>query len=145
MRNSKIAVAGLLITAALTVLTGCKSRSLADGVYEGKSSVYEGEGGGAGYGVATVTISGGVITDCVYLTYEPDGTLKDEEYGKQSGEIANPDFYNKAQRAVMASTKYGEDLVKVQDAKAVDAITGATISYNEFKEAVADALRQAKK
>ena len=145
MKKSKILAVGLLTVAALSLFTGCNNVSYKDGVYEGKSSVHDSEdGGGAGYGVVTITISGGEITDCVYLTYEPDGTLKDENYGKQDGEVANADFYNKAQRAVMASTKYGEQLKATKNVKEVDAITGATISYNEFEEAVADALEQAK-
>ena len=130
-------------------LAGCggsKKAAYKDGTYEGKSSVYEGdeEGNGDGYGVATVTLKDGVITFCEFNTYQPDGTLKDEEYGKQNGEIANADFYNKAQRAVLASHGYGEQLSITGDVSKVDAVSGATISYKEFKEAVADALDQAK-
>ena len=144
MKNTGI----LLLAGALTAaaLTGCGgSKSYKDGTYEGKSSVYEGEedGSGAGYGVATVTISGGKITGCEFKTYEPDGTLKGPDYGKQDGEIANQDFYNKAQRAVQASTKYGEQLAEVGNLADVDAISGASISFKEFNEAVNDALDQA--
>ena len=116
-----------------------------DGTFEGQSQLYEGEddGSAAGYGVVSITIKDNVITECEYSTYEPDGTLKDSEYGKQNGEVANQDFYNKAQRAVQACTKYAEQLVEVGDAKKVDAISGATVSYNEFQEAVEDALNKA--
>ncbi|MBQ8305411.1 MAG: FMN-binding protein [Blautia sp.] len=136
-------LAGALMAAALTGCGG--SKSFKDGTYEGKSSVYEGEedGSGAGYGVAKVTISGGKITGCEFQTFEPDGTLKGPDYGKQNGEIANQDFYNKAQRAVQASTKYGEQLAEAGNLADVDAISGATISFNEFNEAVNDALDQA--
>ena len=137
-------LAGVLMTAALAGCGGGRD-SYTDGTYEGKSSVYEGEedGSGAGYGVATVTISGGKITGCEFKTYEPDGTLKGPDYGKQDGEIANQDFYNKAQRAVQASTKYGEQLAEVGNLADVDAISGASISFKEFNEAVNDALDQA--
>ena len=130
----------------LSLLAGCGGASYRDGVYEGKSAVYEGEedGSGAGYGVATLTIEGGKITACEFRTYEPDGSLKDENYGKQNGEVANRDFYNKAQRAVQASARYAQQLAAAGELKNVDAITGATISYNEFQEAVRDALNQAK-
>ena len=84
------------------------------------------------------------ITACEYNTYELDGTLKDENYGKKDGEVANQDFYNRAQRARLACPKYAEQLVSTGDLKKVDGISGATISYNEFKEAVTDALNQAK-
>ena len=97
--------------AAVCIFAGCGGgkADYKDGTYEGKSSVFEGEeedGSGAGYGVVSLTLEGGKITAAEFTTYEPDGTLKDSEYGKQDGEIANQDFYNKAQRAVQASSKY---------------------------------------
>ena len=147
MKARHIAILALYALMTLALLTACGgSASYADGVYTGTSSVYEGDddGSGAGYGVATVTIQGGAITACEFQTYEPDGTLKDEDYGKQNGEVANRDFYNKAQRAVQASAKYGGMLVEAGSLKGVDAISGATISYGEFQEAVEDALSQAK-
>lgn len=135
-----------MLVLAMTLLAGCGAVSYADGTYQGKSSVYEGDedGSGAGYGEVSITITGGKITAAEFHTYEPDGTLKDENYGKQDGEIANRDFYNKAQRAVQGSAKYAEILVSRGDPKEVDAISGATISFNEFQEAVSDALSKAK-
>ena len=148
MKTRRIVILALYALLALSLLTACGgSASYADGTYTGTSSVYEGDddGSGAGYGVATLTIQGGAITACTFETFEPDGTLKDAEYGKQNGEIANRDFYNKAQRAVQASAKYGDMLVEAGKLKDVDAISGATISFSEFQEAVEDALSQAKK
>ena len=147
MKTRHIAILTLYALMLLALLTACGgSASYADGTYTGTSSVYEGDedGSGAGYGVATVTIQGGAITACTFETYEPDGTLKGEDYGKQNGEIANRDFYNKAQRAVQASAQYGDKLVAAGSLKDVDAISGATISFSEFQEAVEDALNQAK-
>ena len=138
---------GAVLSALL--LTGC-SASYADGTYTAQSSVYEGiededgDEGGDGYGVVTITVKDNVITDCEFTTYMTDGTVKDEEYGKKDGEIANQDYYNKAQRAVQASQNYAEQLAAKGDLKEVDAISGATISYDEFKEAVRLALKQAK-
>ena len=139
-------IALLCGTAAMSaMLTGCGAANYADGTYEGKSQVYEGdeEGNGDGYGVVTITIKDNTITACEYKTYQTDGTLKDDDYGKQNGEIANKDYYAKAQKAVKACSVYAEDLVG-KELGDVDAITGATISYNEFKEAAANALDQAK-
>ena len=102
------------------------------------------EGEGDGYGVVTLTIEGGAITACDFKTYEPDGTLKDEDYGKQNGEIANQDYYNKAQKALAGANEYAKILVEVGDYHAIDSISGATISYDQFMEAVDDALYQAK-
>ena len=147
MKTRQIVILVLYAIMALSLLTACGgSANYADGTYTGTSSVYEGDddGSGAGYGVATLTIQGGAITACTFETFEPDGTLKDEDYGKQNGEIANRDFYNKAQRAVQASAQYGDRLVAAGSLKDVDAISGATISFSEFQEAVEDALNQAK-
>jgi major membrane immunogen (membrane-anchored lipoprotein) len=103
----------------------------------------EDEGNGNGYGVVTLTIQDNTIVSCTYLTYEPDGTLKDEDYGLQDGAVANRDYYNKAQKAIAACDVYAEDLVETNDLKKVDAVSGATINYKNFEEAVKDALKQA--
>lgn len=148
MKTRRFVILTIYAIMVLTLLAACGGGSYANGTYTGRSSVHEGmedDGSGAGYGVATVTVQGGAITACVFETFEPDGTLKDAEYGKQNGEIANRDFYNKAQRAVQASAKYGDMLVEAGRLKDVDAISGATISFSEFQEAVEDALSQAKK
>ena len=143
-----ISAAALGILGTL-LLTGC-SANYADGTYTAQSSVYEGlededgDEGGDGYGVVTITLRDNVIVDCTFTTYMTDGTVKDADYGKRGGEIANQDYYNKAQRAVQASANYAEQLAVKGDLKQVDAISGATISYDEFKEAVRLALKQAK-
>ncbi len=128
-------------------LAGCGgSASYADGTYEGQSSVYEDEedGDGNGYGVVTLTIRDNVIAECEYHTFQVDGTPKDAEYGKANGVIANEDYYNKAQRAVKACDEYAKQLVETGDAGKVDCISGATVNYNEFQDAIKDALSQAK-
>ena len=140
---------GILIALGIlsVALAGCGApKNYADGTYEGKSSVFENEDGsedGNGYGVVTITIKDGKISDCTYQTFEPDGTLKDSEYGKKQGEVANKDFYNKAQKAVAACDQYASMLVANGQLDGIDAISGATINYNEFLEAVDDALAKA--
>jgi major membrane immunogen (membrane-anchored lipoprotein) len=140
-------IACICVSAAvLSILSGCGTKNYADGTYTGQSSVYESEedeGNGNGYGVVTLTIQDHTIVACTFLTYEPDGTLKDEDYGLQDGTVANRDYYNKAQKAIAACEVYAENLVQTNDVKKVDAISGATINYNNFKEAVKDALKQA--
>ena len=140
---SLMCISGLIAAS----LTACGSpKSYADGTYEGKSSVFENDDGsedGNGYGVVTITIKDGKISDCTYQTFEPDGKLKDSEYGKKQGEIANKDFYNKAQKAVAACDEYASMLVSNGQLEGIDAISGATINYNEFCEAVDDALSKA--
>ena len=149
MKKTAAALAVTLTLAAAAVCTGCGgSASYADGTYTAQSEVYEAlsedEEGGEGYGVVTITIKDNVIVDCEFTTYMPDGTIKDSEYGKEDGEIANQDYYNKAQRAVKGSQNYAEQLAAKGSLDQVDAVTGATISYDEFKEAVGLALKQAK-
>jgi major membrane immunogen (membrane-anchored lipoprotein) len=109
-----------------------------DGTYTGKSS--EDEKGA--YGEVTIVIEGGNVTDCAYVTWQKDGTIKDENYGKVNGEISNQDYYDKAQLAVEAMSKYASQFAETGDTSKVDAVSGATNSYNQFKEAVADALKE---
>ncbi len=141
-----------LAAAALTVisLAGCGGggkASYRDGTYTARSEVYENDDGsedGNGYGEVTITIRDNAIVDCVYKTYEPDGTLKDENYGKKSGGVANRDYFNKAQKAVAACDEYASQLIANGMLDGIDAISGATINYNEFVDAVTQALDQAK-
>lgn len=137
------------VLGAAALFTACGEKSYADGTYTAKSSVYESvdeeseDEGGNGYGIVTITIKDNVIIACEFETYELDGTLKDEDYGKKRGEIANADFYNKAQKAVAGSHNYAEQLAAKGSLSEVDAVSGATISYGQFKEAVKAALKQA--
>ena len=149
MKAKKLLAAGVVCGLAAAMMAGCGSSSsatYADGTYEGQSEVYESEDGseeGNGYGVVNITITDGKISDCTYQTFEPDGTLKDEEYGKAQGAVANKDYYNKAQKAVAACDEYASMLVANGSLGGIDAISGATINYNEFVEAVEKALDQA--
>lgn len=129
------------------LLCGCGEKTYKDGTYTGQSAVFEGdeEGNGDGYGVVTLTIKDNKITACEFKTYEPDGTLKDENYGKVNGEVMNQDFYNKAQKAVQGSAQYASLFLESGSLNPtdVDAITGATYSYDQFTDAVFNALEQA--
>ena len=126
---------------------GCGEKNYADGTYTARSQEYindeDDSTAGNGYGEVTLTIKDNTITDCTFNTFELDGTLKGEEYGKEGGEIKNKDFYNKAQKALAACDKYAEQLVSKGNIDEVDAISGATVNYNEFVEAVDEALKQA--
>ncbi len=144
------AAAAIMAAAFLLAASGCGGSGSAkykDGTYEGQSEVYENDDGtedGNGYGVVTLTIKDNAITECEYKTYEPDGTLKDENYGMQSGNVANKDFFRKAQKAVAACDEYASQLIQSGRVEDVDAISGATVNYNEFVEAANRALDKAK-
>ena len=132
----------------IAILTACGgSTKLADGSYEGTSSVYtnpDGSDAGNGYGVVKITVKDNAITECSFKTYEPDGKEKDSEYGKKQGSVANRDFYNKAQKAVKACDEYANLLVQSGNPDDIDAISGATINHDQFVEAAKIALDAAK-
>ena len=119
------------------------SAQLKDGTYTGQSSNFEGDAvEGAGYGVATVTIKDGEITECTFEAYELDGTLKDENYGQSLS--GNDNKYLKAQFAVNSCPEYAKALVEAGSIDGVDVISGATVMHDQFQEAVEDALSQAR-
>ena len=128
------------VLALAVVVSGCGSVSYQDGTYTAQSSPDE----DGDYGVVNLTITNGVVSDCEFLTYEWNGTFKGEEYGMEGGVIANQDYYNKAQNAVAAVKQYAKQYAETGDLKQVDAVSGATISYNQFLEAVDIALDAAK-
>lgn len=139
----------LAVTAAVLTV-GCGGTiAYKDGTYEGKSETfdYENEDGsdaGNGYGVVKITVKDQKIADCTFETYEPDGTKKDENYGKKQGSVAEKDYYNKAQKAVAACDEYANLLVQNGSLDGIDAISGATKNYEQFCDAVDKALENAK-
>jgi major membrane immunogen (membrane-anchored lipoprotein) len=141
MKKRGIPLILLFATVLLTgSLSGCGSPSYKDGVFSGKS----GQDDTGAWGEVALTIGEGKITDCRFVTRQKDGTIKDENYGKVNGEISNQDFYDKAQLAVDAMKRYAVQYVETQSLKELDAISGATIAYNQFIEAVENALEGAK-
>lgn len=124
----------LLFLSVMLLLAGCSG--LKNGSYEGKSS----EDSRGAYGVVKLKVEGGKITQAEFIQYNGDGTVKDENYGKEAGD----ENYQKAQNALKSAVQYAEKLMETQDIKKVDAISGATSSWNQFQEAAKDALGKAK-
>lgn len=146
----------MAVSMSVTLLAGCgqkegspvagqKDISLSgnykDGRYTAKSSA---DDNGA-VGEIALVIANGKITKVDYKGIKKDGKIKDGEYGKTSGKIENQEFYNKAQLAVKAAATYGPKLIETQDLEKIDAVSGATVSYNQFTEAAKKALKQADK
>jgi major membrane immunogen (membrane-anchored lipoprotein) len=133
----------LILPVLMSGCGGAASVSVSDGAYQ--DGTYTGESSkddkGA-YGEVTITIEGGKVTDCSYVTWQKDGTIKDEDYGKVNGEISNKEYYDKAQLAVDAMSKYARQFAETGDTAKVDAVSGATNSYDQFREAVEDALKE---
>ena len=112
-----------------------------DGVYKAVSGIKDDRGGNA---EVTITVKDGKIVDCEFLSYDKDGTLKGEDYGKTDGVIKNAGLYKIAQNAIKNAAKYGPKLVETQRLEEVDAIAGATVSYELFENVVGIALKEAK-
>lgn len=149
----KYAVILVMLVVAVGLLAGCSSpkkdspaaakeqvKSYKDGTYTAKSSSDE----RGAVGEITLVIEKGKITKAEYKGIMKDGKIKDIDYGKTNGKIENQEFYNKAQNAVKAIPAYPAKLVETQDVAKIDAISGATVSYNQFAEAVKKALEQAR-
>lgn len=149
-------LAMLLSAAMITMLAGCggghgessqaghadhdHGTAYKDGTYTGKSGPDE----RGAVGEITVTIEKGRITKADYKGIQKDGKVKDAEYGMTNGKVENQDYYNKAQLAVKANADYAARLVETQRIDKIDAVSGATVSYEQFSEAAKKALAQAK-
>ncbi len=112
----------------------------ADGTYAGVSSPDD-EGG---YGDVRLTIAGDDITDVEFALKQADGTAKRADYGKTNGEIVNEEIYARAQAGIAAAPSYAARLVETDDLGQVDVITGASLTHDQFVEAVSDALGSAR-
>ncbi|MDR2193609.1 MAG: FMN-binding protein, partial [Treponema sp.] len=72
------------ILAAALLLSGCSKTNYRDGTYTGRSGA---DDTGA-WGEVTLSIAAGKISACEFVTWQKDGTVKDENYGKVNGEIS---------------------------------------------------------
>ena len=142
----------LLGLLSVSLLTGCTNQEekyhYEDGTYKGMSQKHEKDesGVGAGYATCTIVVSDEKLESCVFVLYELDGTVKDEEYGKydENGVEYSKDSYLKAQKAIQAAVRYAKTLIENQKLTDDDVISGATITLSECIEAVDDALKDAK-
>ena len=113
-------------------MTGAK-----DGTFAADSS----EHAQLGHSHVELTIENGAIAKVVHTGFDKDGKVKDENYGADKPEGVR----KKAQVAYKAIASYAEQLTSKKDLAKVDAIAGATVSYDQFNEAVAKAVDMAKK
>lgn len=110
--------------------------ALKDGTYTGKSS----EDDFGGHMEVTITVADGKITETEVKNLQKDGSEKGEDYGKEAGE----EGHKTAQMTLEASQTYGKELTEKGSVEEVEAVSGATQSYNQFVEAANDAINQAK-
>jgi major membrane immunogen (membrane-anchored lipoprotein) len=130
----------MIVFFCLVFFSGCGGAVYQDGTYTGKSSK---DDTGA-WGEISIVIENGRVTGCTFLTYQKDGSVKDQDYGKVHGEISDRAFYDKAQLAVRAMEKYAGEFGRTGNLKSVEAVSGATIAWNQFNEAAETALAAAK-
>lgn len=105
---------------------GAMAKDWKDGTYVGESKRDE----RGGFGQTELTIKDGKITQVEYTEFSAEDTPKDDSYPYQFIFEAIP--------------KLEEDLIEVQDPAKVDQVSGATATWNKFKEASQDALDKAK-
>ena len=138
----KYLLVGMVV--ALSLLTACGKKDFSkmtfnDGEYQGH---YESDDkDNKDSADVTITIQDNKIVNCTAEFKDSKGNIKGDDYAKDAGD----DKYKKAQIAVQGFSTYADKLVEVQDPDQVDAVSGATVSNKEFKEAVWDALEKAKK
>ena len=94
-----------------------------------------------GHSEITLTIKDHQITDVQFDGYTKTGHLKDADYGNDKESA----LQKKAKIAVTAMKSYAVQLKETQSIDGVDAITGATVSYQQFVEAAMEAMAQAKR
>lgn len=130
----KRAAAFILLLALALSLTAC-GKKYKDGTYSGEYVDDDKE-----RTVVEITIKDDKIIDAKLTEYDQSGSLKDENYGKEGGEVS----WTAAQLSLQEAAKYPEKLVETQDIDEVDALSGATVSYLRFKLAFKEALKNAK-
>ena len=113
-------------------MTGTK-----DGTFVADSS----EHAQLGHSHVELTIENGAITKVVHTGFDKDGKQKDENYGADKPEGVR----KKAQVAYKAIASYASQLESKKDLAKVDAIAGATVSFDQFNEAVTKAVEASKK
>lgn len=110
-----------------------------DGTYTVESSLDD----KLGKSILTLTIKDKKIIAADFEGYDLFGNVKGEDYGSLTGKDSAD--YKKAQVAVKAIKIYPAQLVETQDLSKVDAISGASISYEQFVETATTALNEATK
>ncbi len=135
--KKSVAIVLTLLLCIPVLFTSCDSKNTiyTDGTYEGMSSKDD----HGGYGIVTITVTEGEITDCTYVEYTDQERVKDETYGEGLGD----DLYAVAQLAVEGMKDYPIQFMESKDIEQIDAVTGATTSHGHFVEATEIALASA--
>lgn len=130
----KIAFLMVFVLLAISLIS-CGEIVLKDGVYKKTSSTDE-----HGYIEVMLTVKEGKISACDMKMFNPDGSEKGEDYGKNDG---NPRLYELAQKALKEASKLPSLLLEKGDIAEVDALSGATKTYNQFKAVITEIIEEA--
>jgi major membrane immunogen (membrane-anchored lipoprotein) len=130
----------VLIISGIILLAFSGSGSLKDGLFSGTSrAVYIDE---PFYGSTRITVKDGQITRVEFTVR--DSTKHEFFNGEYEKYFAGNDLYIQQCRNDWKGIRsYPDSLLKYQDIDKVDAISGATWSYNIFRASVLEALEQA--
>lgn len=120
-------VIALLSSVILTagMLVGCGSKGMKDGTYKSEFDSFDNHGW---KGQVEITVANGKITDTKFDYVNEAGDLKSKDADYQVT-MTNASGIG----PVEFSTQYAKALVEKQDSEAVDTITGATTSGDDFK------------
>ena len=139
------------VVAGVSVLGGCGSSGnngedtvLKPGVYTGQSSTAPEEDGG-GYAIVKLTVGDdNKIESLTFDTFEKNGKKKFAENGAPADpKSEDPEYLKMMKDAWEACETYRTQFLETGDTEKIDAISGATLSYDQFKEAVDIALQKA--
>lgn len=138
MRLPKNALAALAGTVAAVWLTGCggagtPANQLADDDYHGMTQPEE----DGSIGHVYFTVADGEVTEAKFFIEDADGSVHDENYGKQS---SDPEFYRRAQHAVEAEKNYVQHFEEKGDQNEVEVVAGASLSHRMFLAAIQNAI-----
>jgi major membrane immunogen (membrane-anchored lipoprotein) len=115
--------------------------SYKDGTYEGQSRakyVYE-----PFWGSVRFTLKNGIFTDINFTIR--DSSLHETFYGKYEKHFeGNPEYIQQSRNDWKGVQTYPKKLSGQQDINKIDAISGATWSYNIFRASVNEALKNSK-
>ncbi len=141
-KSSKIS---FLLIIVFILVTSCVVKNInkyKDGDFAGISkSIYDRE---YLYGVTKITISQGKITKVDFNIIDlHNKVFFDEKYEAIFKDY--PEYIEKCRKELKAINIYQDILLKNQKIDSLDAISGATWSYNMFESSLAEALKKALK
>lgn len=112
-----------------------------DGIYTGQSrSYYTSE---PYWGHVKVTVKNGVFTDINFVVRDSNlHETFDGDYEKHFE--GNPNYIQQSRNDWKGVQTYPKKMAEVNDINKVDAVSGATWSYNIFKASLNEALKSAK-